>query len=93
MKLSFIKNIQFTRLIKIDGKLKEFNFRKPNANSNGIFTVDVLDHQATQGNRIIFRMEKTEAYWKIVPQQLPNWIIEKESEFDELINEELAKCL
>jgi len=28
MQIQFIKNIQFTRLIKADGHLREFNFRK-----------------------------------------------------------------
>jgi hypothetical protein len=43
MELKFVKNIQFTRLIKCDGQLKEFNFRKPNGRIEGPFTVDVID--------------------------------------------------
>ena len=30
MQLTFIKNIQFTKLIKADGRLREFNFRRYN---------------------------------------------------------------
>ena len=28
MQIQFTKNIQFTRLVKADGRLREFNFRK-----------------------------------------------------------------
>lgn len=87
MELKFIKNIQFTKLIKVDGKLKEFNFRKPNGKQEGLFTVDVIDER---GNRIIFNMEKTDNHWKIVPQELPAWIINSENNFHELIEEEFV---
>ena len=60
MELKYVKNIQFTRLIKCDGQLKEFNFRKPNGRQEGPFTVDVIDAKA---NRIIFNMEKSDAHW------------------------------
>ena len=86
MKINFIKNIQFTKLIKINGRLKEFNFRKANAVPKGLFTVDVLDEQ---GNRIIFNMEKKDVKWQIIPQSLPSWVMEKENDLDEIINEEL----
>ena len=87
MELKFIKNIQFTKLIKVDGKLKEFNFRKPNGKQEGLFTVDVIDER---GNRIIFNMEKTDNRWKIVPQQLPVWVMDSENNFHELIEEEFV---
>ncbi len=87
MELKFIKNIQFTKLIKVDGKLKEFNFRKPNGKQEGLFTVDVLDDR---GNRIIFNMEKTEQHWKIVTAELPIWVIGSENNLDELISEEFV---
>jgi hypothetical protein len=87
MELKFIKNIQFTKLIKVDGKLKEFNFRKPNGKQEGLFTVDVIDER---GNRIIFNMEKIENHWKIVPQELPAWVIAYENNFHDLIEEEFV---
>ena len=89
MKITFNKNVQFTKLIKVSGRLKEFNFRKANTSAAGSFTVDVLDDQNTQGNRIIFHMDKTDAKWQIAPQELPDWIREKETEFDAIIEEEL----
>lgn len=81
-----IKNIQFTRLFKVDGYLKEFNFRKSNPTLQGKLSVDTIDER---GNRIMFFMEKVEIGWKILPQQLPTWIPEQEILLDEAIREEL----
>lgn len=85
MELDFVKNIQFTRLIKVDGRLKEFNFRKPNSKQEGSFTVDVLDDS---GTRIIFSMQLIDNCWKIVSHQLPGWVLESEPAFNEMIYEE-----
>ena len=86
MELDFVKNIQFTKLIKVDGRLKEFNFRKPNSRHEGSFTVDVMDDN---GNRIIFRMELADHNWKIASQQLlHNWVVESEHAFNAMIDEE-----
>ena len=90
MKITFNKNIQFTKLIKVKGRLKEFNFRKANDTPKGLVTVDVLDHFDTQGNRIIFYMESKDAKWQILPQELPEWILEKENELQDFIIEELT---
>ena len=85
MELKYVRNIQFTRLIKVDGQLKEFNFRKPNGKLEGPFTVDVIDARA---NRIIFNMQIVEGAWKITTEQLPAWIMESETAFHEIIEEE-----
>ena len=86
MLIQFNKNIQFTKLVKADGRLREFNFRKTNGMQGELFTVDVSDDR---GNRIMFRMQKTDGSWKIMDQQLPAWIIENEPGFHELIEEEM----
>jgi hypothetical protein len=86
MRIEFVRNVQFTRLVKVDGRLREFNFRKLGGPNEGLFTVDVSDDR---GNRILFRMKKEDANWKIVPQPLPGWVMEKESSFHELIEEEI----
>lgn len=87
MHLQFIKNIQFTRLVKADGRLREFNFRKSNGLQEGLFTVDVSDDR---GNRIVFHMQKEEGVWKIKKQQIPAWIWENENNFHILIEEEMG---
>jgi hypothetical protein len=89
MHVQFIRNIQFTRVLKAEGRMREFNFRKPNGQHEGIFTVDVSDDR---GNRIVFKMTKEESGWKIVPQQLPSWIIENENVFNDLIIEEMRNA-
>ncbi len=87
MQLSFIKNIQFTKLIKADGRLREFNFRRYNSGAHpGIFSVNVVDNR---DNRILFEMQKEDTEWKIIKQQLPPWILENERNFHESIEEEL----
>lgn len=85
MELKYVKNIQFTKLIKVDGRLKEFNFRKPNGKEEGLFTVDVIDDR---GTRIIFNMEKQENSWQIIAKELPAWVTESELQFHEIIEEE-----
>jgi hypothetical protein len=86
MILQFNRNIQFSRLVKADGRLREFNFRKINGLSESLFTVDVSDNR---GYRIMFRMKKEGPEWKIVENQLPQWIHDNEPVFHELIEEEL----
>jgi hypothetical protein len=86
MRIEVKKNIHFTKLVKVNGRLKEFNFRKLGGPNEGLFTVDVSDDR---GNRILFRMQKEQESWKILPQNLPNWVMDKESTFHDLIEEEL----
>lgn len=66
--------------------MREFNFRKPNGQQEGIFTVDVSDDR---GNRIIFKMQKEDNVWKIVPQPLPVWVTDNETVLQDLIEEEM----
>ncbi|HVY76626.1 MAG TPA: hypothetical protein VG890_17475 [Puia sp.] len=82
------RNIQFTKLIKADGRLREFNFRKINGGLQGeLFTVDVSDDR---GNRIMFRLYKEGNEWAILPEQsLPEWVTVSVPRFNESIEEEL----
>ncbi|HEY8397359.1 MAG TPA: hypothetical protein VIK80_05420 [Flavihumibacter sp.] len=87
MQIQFVKNIQFTRLIKAEGRLREFNFRKMVILQETLFSVDVVDDR---GNRIMFRMRKGDNnQWSIIPQPLPNWVLEQEKQMSEMIEEEL----
>ena len=78
------KNIQFSRLIKINGQLKEFNFRKATPESK-VYNVDIGDER---GNRHIWSMEYEEGHWKIKRGFVPEWIAEAESLLDATIQEE-----
>lgn len=86
MKIQFFKNVQFTKLIKVDGRLREFNFRKHgDILQKHVCSVNVADDR---GNRIIFEMEKQDTGWKIVQNKLPLWILDNENNFQQYIEEE-----
>lgn len=76
MQIQFIRNIQFTKLLKVHGRLREFNFRKLGGINEGFYSVDVVDDR---GNRIMFRMQKEENNWRIFDQPVPTWVTENES--------------
>lgn len=86
MQFKFTKNIQFTKLIKANGRLKEFNFRKLNDHQEGMFTVDVVDER---DSRVFFNIQKIDNSWKVIKQPLPQWVLENEGIFHEVIEEEL----
>ena len=89
MRVQFIKNVHFTRLLKTNGRLREFNFRKFKGAQEDLFSVDLSDDR---GNRIIFHMQKDGNTWKITNQEeVPVWVQEKEDKLNELIEEELHK--
>ena len=88
MTLEFVKNIQFTSLIKAEGRLREFNFRKIGRDKGEIFTVDVVDDK---GNRLLFRMHKETAGWAIAGEvEPPKWVYAVEKKLQEAIDTELA---
>jgi hypothetical protein len=87
MIIQFNRNIQFTKLIKAEGRLREFNFRKVNGLLEELFTVDVSDDR---GNRIMFKMIKEGNEWLIVTDPtVPDWINENRARYNEAIEEEL----
>ncbi|MFN8251367.1 MAG: hypothetical protein U0V75_05740 [Ferruginibacter sp.] len=86
MKLQFFKNVQFTKLMKAEGRLREFNFRRyGNALQKTLFSIDTTDDR---GNRIVFDMCKQEDSWRIAQTQLPIWILENENNFRLVIETE-----
>lgn len=87
MHIQFVKNLQFTRIIKAMGRLREFNFLKHNSGSEGYFHVDTVDDRS---NRIVFNMYNKDDAWKIqqVPS-LPSWILETENHLQKVIEEEM----
>ena len=89
MNLHITKNIQFTRLVKANYHLKEFNFRRINGALEEAFHVDVNDDR---GNRLMFRMQRDEkGQWRVPQQPLPQWVFESEGKLHELIEQELAE--
>ena len=55
--MGFVKLIQFTRLVKAEGRLREFNFRKVKTPDEEVFSVNVCTER---GDRIVFTMQKNE---------------------------------
>jgi len=65
-------NITFSLLIKINGRLREFNFRK---RTDLNYDTDTTDER---GNRFVFRVIKENGAWKIKGQELPKWLMESD---------------
>ena len=87
MYLQITKNIQFTKNLKVNGLVREFNFRKISGAPEELFHVDVVDDR---GNRIMFRMQKiNDNHWHFIHPNMPGWIIEAEGGLDKIIAEEL----
>ena len=74
--MQFLKNIQFTCLIKCEGKQREFNFRKRMATTIPYYNVDTVD---LKGTRFRFNMDQSGNHWIIREKDLPVWILEAES--------------
>ena len=87
MSIKFIRNIQFTKLLKINGRLREFNFRKLGG-SDEKFSVDTVDDR---GNRIVFYMIKKEDGWKIETLLVPEILTQNAIRLHEIIEEELSQ--
>lgn len=88
--MDVVKNLQFTRLLKTNGRLREFNFRKHNKTERGIFTVDVADDR---GNRIIFQLQKNGEHWFITEENnpIPAWVQSIETELAQTAQEALKQ--
>ena len=84
--MQFVKMVQFTRLVKAEGQLREFNFRKLKTDGLPLFTVNVCNER---GDRIIFEMQKNDADWKINSSEIPKWILQSESNIGAVIEDEL----
>ena len=87
MPIQFVKNIQFSRLIKTEGRLREFNFRKTGTGNDEKCSVDTVDDR---GNRIIFTMLKENGAWKLSSALLPKWICQYEEQLNEAIEDEMS---
>jgi len=75
MKMLFQKQVQFTRYIKTNAGLKEFNFLKINNTISPTFAIDVSDER---GRRHEFFVINEGDDWKMQGKDLPHWIVEAE---------------
>ena len=82
--MHYIKNIQFTCLVKCEGKQREFNFRKRSSAVVPYYNVDTVD---LTGTRHQFHMDHTNDQWKIRESDLPLWIPEVEAQLSRKIDE------
>ena len=72
MHTSFNKIVHFTRLIKINGRLREFNYRKNNNAGSYVLDVDTADDR---GNRLFFRLAKEDNDWQLTSKlPVPEWV-------------------
>lgn len=63
-------NVAFTIVIKINGRLKEFNFRKRN---NGLYDGNTNDEYSI---RYYFQLQKEDpGGWQLSGQNLPPWVV------------------
>jgi hypothetical protein len=69
----FQKQVQFSKLLKLEGRVREFNFLKLTNVSNPTFTIDVSDER---GKRYIFLFSQEGSEWKISGEDLPHWIMD-----------------
>lgn len=80
-------NIAYTKLLKIRGRLREFNFRKQ-PNCEGVYHVDCTDER---GLRFMFLMHQApDGSWQVSSPELPAWIREAEGVIAAAIAEEEA---
>lgn len=85
--MQFVKMVQFTRLVKAEGQLREFNFRKLSTSIDPLFSVNVCNER---GDRIIFNIVKKDNNWKIQADEIPKWIMQSETNLGAVIEDELS---
>jgi len=88
MPIRFVRMVQFTRLIKVEGRLREFNFRKLKSPEEEMFNVNVCNER---GDRFFFNMQKKETTWRIESGEFPNWVLQHETNLNEAIEDELRR--
>lgn len=84
--MQFVKMIQFTLLVKADGRLREFNFKKLRDPAEESFSVNVCNDR---GDRVFFNMYKKDNGWKVQPGELPTWVMQNEKKLQEAVEDEL----
>jgi hypothetical protein len=64
-------HLAFSTLVKAEGRLREFNFRRKQQDGIPVYEVDVSDER---GNRHYFSLAQQDQQWSVNPKFLPSWI-------------------
>jgi len=83
--MAVLKNVQFSKLIKAEGRLREFNFRKSNGIAGPVYHVDTSDDR---GNRYYINMQMEDNTWTVQEKNLPPWIQDAVAQFHPAILEQ-----
>jgi hypothetical protein len=83
--MAVLKNVQFSKLIKAEGRLREFNFRKSNGIVGPVYHVDVSDDR---GNRYYLNLLLENQTWTVQEKNLPPWIQEAVAQLHPAIQEQ-----
>ena len=68
------RNVQFTKLIKACGHLREFNFRKSHGKAGTVFNVDVPDDKVSR-YYLVFNQDGNQE-WDLENNNLPSWLLD-----------------
>jgi hypothetical protein len=83
--MQYLKNIAFTMLIRANGRIREFNFRKKRSAEKPLYEIDVCDES---GSRHYFTAAKISDRWQLSEPNVPVWVKEVANSFHELIEEQ-----
>lgn len=83
--MAVVKNKQFSILVKIDGRVREFNFRKRSETS---YDADVNDDRS---GRCQFQWNNSQEGWRVNGNidSLPTWLVNNSSSIREVFLTEL----
>jgi hypothetical protein len=80
----FKKNIHFTKLIKVNGRAREFNFRKKYLSEVAIYDIDVSDEK---GDRHYISMRQDKGIWTIQENNIHAWLKDTHPDLNAAIKE------
>jgi hypothetical protein len=80
--MEYSKNVAFTKVIKTDGRFREFNFRKKPSSVHPTYNIDVSDES---GIRHYFTLIKISHQWIFGELDVAQWIKEGALQFYESI--------
>jgi hypothetical protein len=85
--LQYVKNIAFTKLIKVKGVQREFNFRRKYVAGQPVYDIDAPDER---GNRHYVSAFFSDNKWMIREIGIPSWMEDAATDFHLAIEGEEA---